>query len=75
MFPKFPNKNSSPPSVDVRLFLAPVVPLNEYHEEAISGGITRLIEEFSPELATLQGGTAKQPEAEGKIRGTLILTF
>lgn len=54
--------------------------LDEQQSEIISGGrndlvaLQRLQEEFA---ATSVSSTseARQPEAEGKIRGTLILTF
>lgn len=53
--------------------------LDAHQSEMISGGgqgqAGRIdINELKP-ADLLQGGTAKQPEAEGKIRGTLILTF
>lgn len=50
--------------------------LNDQQAERLSAGqtIKRLQEEFSAELATLRVvKAARQPEAEGKIRGTLLL--
>lgn len=51
--------------------------LNDQQAEQLSGGLNRLVQEFQAELVTVSATTAtpRQPEAEGKIRGTLLLSF
>ncbi|MGI0483869.1 hypothetical protein ACN4EK_00455 [Pantanalinema rosaneae CENA516] len=44
-------------------------------ERLSAGSLRRLEQEFATELVVVQTTTARQPEAEGKIRGTLLLSL
>lgn len=75
MFRKPPISKSSNPVLAVEQLQGLVTKIDEQNEELLSGGIKRLVDEFPSDLAALRGGVAEQPEAEGKIRGTLLLSL